>query len=184
MYLVPTIEHVVPHQNQIVILSVSVQAGIQSSFRRDRRVDPSETRAFHLLPSVLLSSSQQQEGETVLVHSRSWLSGERLQTVPPGHVWLEGDNASNSTDSRYYGPVPLAMVRGRVFLKVRLRGRGGRTGVIKHAFSVVAAVNMSSINCQGSIRQQKWPVQDFKSMQIRPCPSVGCSFDGLRLACV
>ena len=38
--------------------------------------------------------------------------------VPPGHVWLEGDNAANSTDSRAYGPVPAALVRGRVFAKV------------------------------------------------------------------
>ncbi|CAN0578941.1 unnamed protein product, partial [Ectocarpus sp. 12 AP-2014] len=44
--------------------------------------------------------------------------------VPQGHVWLEGDNLSNSSDSRTYGPIPLAMVRGRVFFKVR-EGAGG-----------------------------------------------------------
>ncbi|RUS21821.1 IMP1 inner mitochondrial membrane peptidase-like protein [Endogone sp. FLAS-F59071] len=38
--------------------------------------------------------------------------------VPPGHVWLGGDNMSNSTDSRLYGPVPLALVKGRVFARV------------------------------------------------------------------
>lgn len=38
--------------------------------------------------------------------------------VPPGHVWLEGDNKYNSTDSRHYGPVPLSMIKGRVFFKV------------------------------------------------------------------
>ncbi|CAM9728073.1 unnamed protein product [Sphacelaria rigidula] len=37
------------------------------------------------------------EGETVLVHSGSCFGG-RLESVPQGHVWLEGDNASNSTD--------------------------------------------------------------------------------------
>lgn len=40
--------------------------------------------------------------------------------VPKGTVWLAGDNMSNSTDSRAYGPVPLAMVRGKVLARVRV----------------------------------------------------------------
>ena len=31
--------------------------------------------------------------------------------VPKGHAWLQGDNLHNSTDSRSYGPVPVALVR-------------------------------------------------------------------------
>ncbi|XP_043914898.1 mitochondrial inner membrane protease subunit 1 [Protopterus annectens] len=38
--------------------------------------------------------------------------------VSKGHVWLEGDNLENSTDSRSYGPVPYALIRGRVCLKI------------------------------------------------------------------
>ncbi|XP_016315007.1 mitochondrial inner membrane protease subunit 1-like isoform X1 [Sinocyclocheilus anshuiensis] len=38
--------------------------------------------------------------------------------VPRGHVWLEGDSLQNSTDSRSYGPIPYALIRGRVCLKV------------------------------------------------------------------
>lgn len=38
--------------------------------------------------------------------------------VPTGHVWLEGDNLQNSTDSRYYGPVPYGLIRGRIFFKI------------------------------------------------------------------
>jgi len=34
--------------------------------------------------------------------------------VPHGHVWLEGDNASRSRDSRYYGPVPISLLTGRI----------------------------------------------------------------------
>ncbi|RCH90023.1 IMP1 inner mitochondrial membrane peptidase-like, partial [Rhizopus stolonifer] len=37
--------------------------------------------------------------------------------VPQGHVWVGGDNLSNSTDSRSYGPVSLGLVKGRVFAK-------------------------------------------------------------------
>lgn len=39
--------------------------------------------------------------------------------VPPGHVWLAGDNVNNSTDSRFYGPVPAGLLRGRVFTKMK-----------------------------------------------------------------
>ncbi|KAK9504235.1 hypothetical protein O3M35_010611 [Rhynocoris fuscipes] len=45
-------------------------------------------------------------------------SGFNYTVVPRGHLWLEGDNSTNSTDSREYGPVPLALVRGRVVLRL------------------------------------------------------------------
>ncbi|WWC66372.1 signal peptidase I [Kwoniella pini CBS 10737] len=38
--------------------------------------------------------------------------------IPKGHVWLVGDNLSNSTDSRKYGPVPVAMVKGKVLARI------------------------------------------------------------------
>lgn len=34
--------------------------------------------------------------------------------VPDDHVWLLGDNPENSNDSRYYGPMPVANLQGRV----------------------------------------------------------------------
>lgn len=54
-----------------------------------------------------------------MVRSRSWHTGDRPEVVPAGHVWVEGDNPDNSSDSRAYGPIPLAMVQARVFYKVR-----------------------------------------------------------------
>lgn len=46
------------------------------------------------------------------------IPGAHRATVPQGHVWLLGDNPDNSTDSRYYGAVPAALIKGRVFCRI------------------------------------------------------------------
>lgn len=38
--------------------------------------------------------------------------------VPPGHVWLQGDNSAQSTDSRHYGAVPLSLVRAKAWCRI------------------------------------------------------------------
>lgn len=49
-----------------------------------------------------------------------WGYGQYRQVlVPPGHLWLSGDNAENSLDSRRYGAVPEGLVMGRVLCKLR-----------------------------------------------------------------
>uniref|UniRef100_A0A1E1WX87 Mitochondrial inner membrane protease subunit n=1 Tax=Amblyomma aureolatum TaxID=187763 RepID=A0A1E1WX87_9ACAR len=54
----------------------------------------------------------------VAVHGDHLISGFFARKVPKGHVWLEGDNKENSTDSRLYGPVPLGLIRGRAVCRV------------------------------------------------------------------
>ncbi|XP_034950397.1 mitochondrial inner membrane protease subunit 1-like [Chelonus insularis] len=44
--------------------------------------------------------------------------GFKKYVVPPGHLWLEGDNRDNSTDSRLYGPVPQGLIRSRAVCKI------------------------------------------------------------------
>ncbi len=50
------------------------------------------------------------EGDSVRTKSPYPFAEER---VPPGHVWLEGDHAE-SIDSNTYGPVPVALLVGKV----------------------------------------------------------------------
>ncbi|CAA7035043.1 unnamed protein product [Microthlaspi erraticum] len=38
--------------------------------------------------------------------------------VPKGHVWVQGDYTHNSRDSRMFGPIPYALVQGKVLWKV------------------------------------------------------------------
>ena len=44
----------------------------------------------------------------------------RFMKVPKGHVWLQGDNIANSIDSRNYGAVPEATLKGRILARVSL----------------------------------------------------------------
>lgn len=34
--------------------------------------------------------------------------------VPEGHVWVAGDSLSYSRDSRFYGPLPMALITGKL----------------------------------------------------------------------
>ena len=40
--------------------------------------------------------------------------------IPKGHIWISGDNADASRDSRTYGPVPMALVKGRIVARVSI----------------------------------------------------------------
>ncbi|KAG8408495.1 hypothetical protein J3459_017574 [Metarhizium acridum] len=43
---------------------------------------------------------------------------DQMIQVPQGHCWIVGDNLPASRDSRQFGPLPLALIQGKVVAKV------------------------------------------------------------------
>ncbi|KAL2266504.1 hypothetical protein VTJ83DRAFT_5856 [Remersonia thermophila] len=58
-------------------------------------------------------------GDYVLMETPDGMGGGNMIQVPQGHCWIVGDNLVASRDSRYFGPVPLALIRGKVIATVR-----------------------------------------------------------------
>ena len=48
--------------------------------------------------------------------------------VPPNHLWMQGDNYPFSNDSRFYGPIPIGLVQGRIVCQLYPRVRSLFTG--------------------------------------------------------
>ncbi|KAJ1300763.1 hypothetical protein OPQ81_002407 [Rhizoctonia solani] len=66
--------------------------------------------------SLKFSPPRLSRGDTICVDPSE--GDTRHVVVPQGHIWLQGDNYSNSRDSRVYGPVPMGLVRARVLARV------------------------------------------------------------------
>lgn len=50
---------------------------------------------------------------------------EQMIQVPEGHCWVLGDNLTASRDSRIFGPLPLALIKGKVVARVLPYGQSG-----------------------------------------------------------
>ena len=85
-------------------ISVSVEAEAD-----DSSLTPYPSGEEVSTSSSPLSSQQQPQQEQ---QQQVWIR------VPKGYLWVTGDNLSNSSDSRLYGPVPSGLVRGKIVARV------------------------------------------------------------------
>ena len=78
-------------------------------------------RFYKLKPGDVVISACPYEPHKLVCKRLLALEGEVAPNntkVPKGHVWVQGDSYGNSTDSRHYGPIPYALLRGKVFYKI------------------------------------------------------------------
>lgn len=57
-------------------------------------------------------------GDTIIRSDGGDEELNHTRIVPPGHLWIEGDNTLNSLDSRSYGMVPASLVIGKVVCRL------------------------------------------------------------------
>jgi len=57
------------------------------------------------------------EGDYVMLYTPESGNDTMIQ-VPEGHCWVVGDNMPWSRDSRHFGPLPMALIRGKIIAKV------------------------------------------------------------------
>lgn len=102
---------------------VVIMERVTPHLKRYRRGDVVIAKSPTVIDQTVCKRIRGLEGDTVILPGP-----ERMHSsikIPPGYVWLEGDNSANSTDSRYYGPVPAALIKGRVALKIWPLGECG-----------------------------------------------------------
>lgn len=78
---------------------------------------PFNPKEYHVkriigLPGDLIYSKPEYISPDVLKDQRPRYKNATL--VPRGKCWVEGDNPATSVDSNDYGPIPLALITGRV----------------------------------------------------------------------
>lgn len=116
----------------------------------------------HQQPTALASSSS--ASSSASMNGEEMMVATRKMTVPEGHVWLLGDNPAQSTDSRYYGAVPMTLVRAKVVCRVwPLRQAGWLSA--DPATPTTTTTTSSSASSTAAIAASRGAVADRVSLQ-------------------
>eukprot|EP01120_Amphizonella_sp_Union-15-10_P015360 TRINITY_DN7899_c0_g1_i4.p1 TRINITY_DN7899_c0_g1~~TRINITY_DN7899_c0_g1_i4.p1 ORF type:complete len:209 (+),score=30.37 TRINITY_DN7899_c0_g1_i4:104-730(+) len=94
-----------------------------SSFQGGKKMDYCLIRKWNYVPKVgdvvclwspihynksIIKRIVAMEGDVILDRRR-----EKSWKIPTGHCWIEGDNAGNSIDSNFFGPVSIYLIQGK-----------------------------------------------------------------------
>ncbi|KAL2075472.1 hypothetical protein VTL71DRAFT_415 [Oculimacula yallundae] len=93
---------------------------VDRRFRRGRGVGVGDVVSFHSVVEPGEAAMKRvvgMEGDYV-VRNTPGQGGDGMVMVPKGHCWVVGDNLPWSRDSRHFGPMPMALIKGKVVAKV------------------------------------------------------------------
>ncbi|XP_004519204.1 mitochondrial inner membrane protease subunit 1 [Ceratitis capitata] len=71
-----------------------------------------------VLKNNTTDTKTEEDALTAAASKKQKLKELQDEYVPRGCIWIEGDNSENSADSRYYGPIPLGLVKSRVVCRL------------------------------------------------------------------
>ena len=107
------------HRGDIVVFKRSALKGTQESQIKDlvKRVIglPGDTVSTTPDGHVLINNHQLVEPYT---HGQPTVPGIPTVVIPAHHLWVMGDNRTNSADSRYFGPIDEGQIVGRAFILI------------------------------------------------------------------
>ena len=91
--------------------------------------------------------------------------------VPKGHIWIAGDNAACSTDSRDYGPVSMGLIRGRIIARVSLLYICRSRSVQIPFGRCFPSIDSKSSLMEGHTSTSEMGKEDHRRFSVQTCPS-------------